>query len=730
MNEMTLSRRSFIRTAVTAGGGMILGFVIPGVPKVLAEGVLPEAWKDPAGGAEINAWLTIDKNSIVTVRCPHTEMGQGALTSVAMMVAEELNVPWANIRTVLADANRHVTQGEVYVNMSTGGSNLVRNRHPHIMQAGASARERLREAAAKKWKVTRDEVKAEQGVLTAGSNTGTYGEFAADAAKVKLDAEPSIKAYGDWWLVGTSVPRIDVAPKVDGSAIYPIDVRLEGMVYAAVRACPVPGGVLKSFNFDAIKDRPGVIAAVELKQVKEKLANADLRSAIAVVADSFYRAKTALDLMPVEWDFGAGVQYSTEGMDAAARDLLGKPAEHFEAVRGDPLPLLEAAGDKVVVGDYYRPYECHATMCPPTAVAHVQTTGPLAPRVDLWTFTQNVAAALLVAADQSGIDPQNCFVHGTFQGGGFGNGNGVDVPRQAVEISKQVGRPVKVIWTREEDTTQARTRPPIWSRGITTLGDDGLPTAMLIRAVGEEKNPAYADRGNLNHPYMVANFRYERGVVPTNIPIGPNRAPGNNSNAYGLEQYIDEVALAGGWDPLDWRIKMTEGNERWQRVLLKMKEVCGFTTDLPKGRGMGVAVVESHGSTVGACVTVEVSRRGALFIEKVQIISNSGYVLNPRNAEEQVSGCVAWELSHVLYGGLRVQGGRIQNVNFDNYKLMRLPDMPVVETIYANSEDQWWGGFGETACPPTPPALANAIFFATGKRVRSTPIIQHDLSWS
>jgi len=725
MNEMTLSRRTFIRTAVAAGGGMILGFSIPGMTPAVADVVMPEAWKDPAGGTEINAWLTIDTDGIVTVRCPHTEMGQGALTSVAMMIAEELNTPWANIRTVLADANRHVTRGEEYVNMSTGGSNLVRNRHPHIMAAGASARERLKEAAAQAWGVARADVKAEQGVLSAGGKTASYGEMASAAAAVTLDQEPAIKAYGDWWLIGTSVPRVDVQPKVDGSAIYPIDVRVEGMVYAAVRACPVPGGVLKSFNFDAIKDRPGIVAAVELKQTSTKMANPDMRSAIAVVADSFYRAKTALDLMPVEWDLGAGVQYSTESMNTQARQLLGESAEHFEAVRGDPRPMIEAAGDKVVVGEYYRPYECHATMCPPSAVADVK-----ADRIDVWSFTQNVAAVLLVTADQAGMDPKNVFVHGTFQGGGFGNGNQTDVTRQAVEISKQIGRPVKVLWTREEDTTQARTRPPVWSRLHAVLGEDGLPTAMLTRAVGEVKNPAYADRGYVNMPYMVPNFRYERQVVPTNIPIGPNRAPGNNSNSYGLEQYVDEVALAGGWDPLEWRIKMTEGNERWQRVLLKMKEVCGFTTDLPKGRGMGIAVVESHGSTVGACVTVDVSRRGALFIEKVQIVSNSGYVLNPRNAEEQVSSTIAWELSHVLFGGLRVQGGRIQNVNFDNYKLMRLPDMPQVETVYANSEDQWWGGFGETAGPPTPPALANAIFFATGKRVRSTPIISEDLSWS
>ena len=723
MNHINISRRKFITTSLAAGGGLMIGFHIPAA---LADTVMGEAWKSPTEGAEINAWLTIDADGIVTVRCPHTEMGQGGFTSVPMMIAEELNCPWENIRAVMADANRHETQGRVYVEMSTGGSNLVRNRHPHIMQAGASARERLKEAAAQAWGVERSTIKAEQGVLSSGDKTGTYGEFASAAAGVTLDVEPTIKAYGDWWLLGTDVPRIDVAPKTNGSAIYPIDVRLPDMVYAAVKASPVPGGKLKSFDFEAIRSRPGVIAAVELTQAKDQLANADLRSAIAVVADSFYRAKTALDLMPVEWDFNGNETISYSAMDAEARTKMGQPADHVEEIRGDPRPILEAAADdKKVVGEYNRPYEAHVTMMPPAAVANVT-----AERVDVWSFTQNVHHVLLVSADQAGRDPKDVYVHATYQGGGFGCGNAVDVPRQAVEISKQVGRPVKVIWTREEDIGQNRSRPPVWAHFEADIGEGGLPTALLMRSVGEIKNPAYADRGLVNTPYTIENRRYERHVVNSNMPVGPHRAPGNNSTGFLIEQFADEMALAGGWDPLEWRIRMTEGNEPWQRVLLKMKEVCGFTTDLPRGEGMGIAVVESHGSVVGACVTVAVSRRGSLEIDNVHIVSNSGYIINPLNCAEQIKSCVAWELSHVMNGGLNLQNGRFMNVNLDNYSLMRFPEMPRVTIDHALSQDGWWGGMGETAGPPTPPALANAIFFATGKRVRSTPLIQHDLSWA
>jgi isoquinoline 1-oxidoreductase beta subunit len=519
---------------------------------------------------------------------------------------------------------------------------------------------------------------------------------------------------------------MDAAPKVDGSAIYPIDVRIPGMVYAAVRACPVPGGKVAKFDAEAVKSRPGVIAVVELRQTKQKLANTDLRSAVAVVADSFYRAKTALDLLPIEWDLGPGATVSTSGLTAQANKLLGETSQHAEAVRGDPQPLLAAASaGKRVTGDYARPYETHAPLCPPAAVANVTPE-----RVELWSFTQNAALTLNMAADQAGREVKDVFLNGTFQGGAFGSGLGMEIARQAVEISKQVGKPVKVVWTREEDTLQSKARPPIWARFDAALGDDGLPTALLTRAVAEPQAPAYADRGLSTPVYAIPHVRYERHQVTSHMPAGPNRAPGFNNNGFAIEQFADELALAGGWDPLDWRLKMTAGNEPWQRVLTKLKEVSGFTTKLPKGRGMGIAVVESHGSVVGACATVAVSKRGALTVEKVLLVANCGWLINPRGAREQLQGSVGWELSHALYGGLNIENGRFTNTNFDNYQLLRISEMPDVEVVFTLSQDKWWGGIGEPGVPPTPPAVANAIYFATGRRVRQTPFIKQDLSWT
>ena len=318
MTKQILSRRSFIRASVAAGGGLMLGFHMP---VALAASIGPRTQSTTtAVGIEINAWVVIDKDGTVTLRIPHTEMGQGGITSVAMLIAEELNVDWSKIKTEFADANRHLRNNKEYKVMSTHGSQLVRLQHPHLMGAGASARERLKQAAAEAWGVDRSQVEAKLGVLTAGDRTATYGEFAEAAAKVKLDKEPEIKNDpATWWLLGKPKQRLDIPHKVNGSAQYAIDTRLPGMVYAAVKASPVPWGTLKSYNFDAIKGRPGVIAVVPLKAVPGKRNQPDLQDAVAVVADSWYRAKTALDLLPVEWDFGASA-------DRPARPAISRKA--------------------------------------------------------------------------------------------------------------------------------------------------------------------------------------------------------------------------------------------------------------------------------------------------------------------------------------------------------------------------------------------------------------------
>jgi isoquinoline 1-oxidoreductase beta subunit len=726
MTGINISRRSLLRSGLAAGGGLMIGFHLPG--SVFAEVISADPTIAPAEGLEINAWLTIDPDGIVMVRVPHSEQGQGALTSVSSMIAEELDVPWKDVRVVFADPNRHVNQGKEYVTMSTSGSNLVRNRHPHIMQAGASARERLKEAAAQAWGVDRSAVTARQGKLSSGKFNGTYGEFATAAAGVTLDKEPEIKAYGDWWLLGTEVPRVDVAVKSNGSAKFSIDVDIDGMVYAAVKACPVPWGRLISFNADAVKNRPGIIAVIELKSVEGRTGINAMQNGVAVVADSYYRAKTALDLLPIEWDFGTYADTDNQSLNVQAQERLSRTGEVSHSEGDDPLPMIAAASpDRVVNAEFFRPYEAHARMEPVNATVSVT-----ADRVDVWAPSQDQALLLATAADQAGVSTEKVFVHTMFIGGAFGGGGSGNtaVTRQATELSKQLRRPVKVIWSREEDIGQGKQRPINWSRFSAAIGSDGLPTAWFTRSIGEPNRPDNADRAISNMPYKVPNRRHERNTVDSHIPTASHRAPGNNQNGFMIEQFVDEVALAGGWDPLEWRIKMTEGMEPWQRVLLKLKEVSGFTTDLPRGEGMGIAVVEDHATFCAVCATVTVSRRGELRVEKMVVVVNSGYIINPLNCREQVNGSVCWELSHALYGGLNLQNGRFVNTNFDKYGLMRIHDSPEIETHFALSKAGWWGGMGEPAGPPSPPAVANAIYFATGKRIRTTPIMEQDLSWS
>jgi isoquinoline 1-oxidoreductase beta subunit len=721
-----VTRRAVIRTMLGAGGGLLLGFH---VPDAFAAAVASKPWTTPTGGVEINAWLAIDPDGTVTVRVPHTEQGQGALTSVAMLIAEELDVPWESIQVVFADMNRHVNHGEEYIVTSTHGSQLVRQQHPHIMQAGASARERLKEAAARAWGVERSAVTARQGVLSAGSRKASYSEFASAAAEIALDEEPAIKTPDRWWLLGRPVPRLDARVKVDGSAQYCIDARLDGMVYAAVKCCPVPWGRLVRYDFDAVKDRRGIIAAVELRSVPGRRDNSDMQDGVAIVADSWYRAKAALDAMPIEWDFGPDGEASSATQAARARELLDTPGEISHAQGADALEII-AAAERVVTADYHRPYETHARMEPINATVSVTRE-----RVDVWSPTQNQATALELVADQLGRDPREVYVHTAFIGGAFGGngGGGTAVTRQAAEISRQVGKPVKVIWSREEDITQDKQRAPVYARLSAALGADGRPEALFSRSVVFTRDPLsvrLADRGMSDMPYRVPSRRHERHAAPSHVPTATHRAPGTNQNGFIVEQFVDEMALAGGWDPLEWRLEMTKGMEPWQRVLTKLKEVAGFRTDLPRGRGMGLAVVEDHASYCGACATVSVSRAGELRVEKVVLVMNSGYVINPRAAAEQMEGSVIWELSHALYGGLELEQGRFVNDNFDSYHLMRMPQVPEIEVHFALSEAGWWGGIGEPAGPPVPAAVANAIFFATGKRIRSTPLAKQDLSWA
>jgi isoquinoline 1-oxidoreductase beta subunit len=606
----------------------------------------------------------------------------------------------------------------------------VRRQHPHIMQAGASARERLKEAAALAWGVDRNRVEAKLGMLTSGNRTGTYAEFATAASKIRLPAEPAIKKPGEWWLLGQPLKRLDADVKSNGSAVYAIDVQVPNMVYAAVKACPAPWGTLKSYDDSAVKDRTGILAVTTLKAVPGKSENGALQDCVAVVADSWWRASTALKEIPVEWDYGPYAYMNTQTQLETARKRLEQPGD---VIAEASKPSLWIGEGTEVTAEYHRPWETHARMEPINATVSVTPE-----RVDVWSPTQDQSEALQIAADQAGRDPRDVYVHTVFLGGGFGgNGGGATaVTRQATELSKRLKRPVKVIWSREEDIAQDKQRPPVVTRLTAAIRQDGLPYAWTTRSLWYTKDgiervgPATAHYAISNMPYQVPNRRHEAINAKCHVPVTTHRAPGTNQNGFITECFADEVAIAGGWDPLEWRLALTAGLADWQLVLKTLKEKSGFRTDLPKGQGMGIAIVEDHGSICAACATVRMSPAGELSVEKIVIVIDSGHVINPHNAAEQLEGGVCWELSHAWMGGLEMKEGRFVNTNFDSYPLLRMHQMPQVEVHFALSGGAKWGGIGEPAGPPVPPAVANAIYYATGKRIRSTPFNKHDLSWN
>jgi isoquinoline 1-oxidoreductase beta subunit len=369
MSAVPVTRRHFLKVSAAAGGGMIIGFCIP---EAIAATVQPKPWTTPPEGAEINAWLAIDAEGNVTIRVPHTEMGQGALTAVSMMIAEELNVDWTRVRAVFADPNRHLRNDNEYTTMFTSGSAVVRRQHPHIMQAGASARERLKEAAARAWGVERASVEAKLGTLKSGYHFGTYAEFASAAAKTTLSEEPAIKKPGDWWLLGKPLKRLDVEVKSNGSAVYAIDVQVPDMVYAAVKACPAPWGTLRSYDDSAVKGRPGILAVTALRAVPGKTDNSDLQDSVAVVADSWWQANNALKEIKIEWDYGPYANVSSHAQLTLARQRLEQPGDLVaEKTEG----ALFVGESREVTAEYYRPWETHASTRPSASRPSAWTSG-------------------------------------------------------------------------------------------------------------------------------------------------------------------------------------------------------------------------------------------------------------------------------------------------------------------------------------------------------------------
>ncbi|HEV2676719.1 MAG TPA: xanthine dehydrogenase family protein molybdopterin-binding subunit [Aliidongia sp.] len=718
-----LSRRFFITSGLSAAGGLAIGLALPGRADALAIDAAPWASITDVKAAEINAWILIEPDDSVTIRVAQSEMGEGIFTALPMIVAEELECDWTKVRAEYAEAHRNLVDGHPYGRMGTGGSGAVRRSREFLQQAGASARVRLIAAAAQQWAVPAGDCSARDGKVThaASQRWLGYGALAGAAAKIALAEEPAIKTPDQFRLIGQPQARFDTPVKVNGQAKFGIDTRIDGMVYAAVTTCPVFGGTVRHVDDSKVRGRRGIRQIVPIP------------GGIAVVADSFWRAKQAVADLVITWDEGAGAGTDSDQFRKEYRDTLDGPAANAKHA-GDVTAALAKAAKKVDAL-YEAPHVAHAAMEPLNATVHIQGD-----RLDAWMGTQDPDGALQRAAKAAGMKPEQVFIHNCFLGGGFGRRAINDELEQAVIVAKAVGKPVKLVWTREEDMQHDRYRPQAAIRFKAGLGTDGMPVAWDMRtAVGSISRSLGRDpvasgvepsavEGLSNVPYAVANLNVDCILKNTHVPVMFWRSVGSSQNAFALESFVDEMAVAAGKDPYRFRRELLAGKPDFLKVLDTLAEKGDWSKKLPAGQGRGIAIHESFGTIVGEIVEVSVSPKGEVKVPRVVAVVDCGHVVNPRTVEMQIESAVIYGLTAALYGEITIKDGRVQEANFDAYEMVRFADAPVIETYLALSGGTKWGGIGEPGTPPIAPALCNAIFAATGKRIRSLPIKNTDLS--
>ena len=717
-----LSRRNFVVGTAAAGGGLALGFNLPsGFGAAMAQGAA-------TNGTEVNIWVAIKPDDTCVIRIARSEMGQGTITGLAQLVAEELECDWKKVTTEQITPGTNLARKRAWGEMGTGGSRGIRTSQDYVRRGGAAARMMLLQAAADEWKVPVGELKVANGVIThaASQRSVSYGKIATAAAKIEPPDPKSIKLKDpkDWTIAGKPLKRLDTADKLNGSKIYAIDVKLPGMLCAAIKDCPVFGGKLKSYDEAKIAGMPGVRKVVKVKD-----------TGIAVVADTWWRAKSALDALPIVWDEGAGAKQSDATIAEHLKEGLTATTINGTRQNGDAPKAIQGAAKKVEAV-YSTPFLAHACMEPMNATVRLS-----ADKAEVWVASQNVEASLAALSEASGVPLAKCDVHRLDLGGGFGRRGGTqDFVHQAVAIAKEFPDvPVKLIWSREEDQAHDFYRP-ISQCGLSAgLDADGKLTGLHVRVSGQSINATlnqaaivngqdmrqlqgfYEEPGDAQLGYTVPNLLIEYVMRNTHVPVGPWRGVNTNQNGIYMECFMDEVARAAGKDPLEFRRGLMSQYPKHLAVLNAAAEKGDWGKPLPPGVHRGIAQFMGYGSYSAAVAEVSVSDQGKLKVHRMVLALNCGHAVNPDQIAAQVEGSVAYGLTATLYGECKVKDGRMVDLNFDTYEIMRLAEMPKVETVIVASHD-FWGGVGEPTICVVAPAVLNAIYAATGKPVRSLPL--------
>ncbi len=750
---MAITRRKFLLASGVAAGALAVGYV------ALREDEDPRSVYQKtakAGEIALNAWVKIDAEGVVSVALPRHEMGQGIHTALAMLVAEELDADWSDIRVEdvpvnAVYANRVLLKsgvpftdayhrGEDTISsefmgwlagmigvQATGGSTSVRDAWEPMRLAGAAAKAMLISAAAQKWNVTETSCVAEQGVVRhlGSSRKAGYGELAGIASAMPPPKKPTTKDSADYRLIGKPVPRLDVAEKSTGKAAFGVDMQPEGLVHAAVRNAPVFGGSLKSHDAAAVKDMPGVIRVVSLP------------GAVAVVADSWWRAKKAVDAIPVEFGAGDHADLDSDKIFALLSEEVAGDGGFNYRDDGDVDSVLSKASGKIEA-TYKVPYLAHACMEPMNCTARVDVTAGKPSGVEIWMPNQAPFLMKFLAARVADVDIDRVQVHTTYLGGGFGRRAEGDLAEQAVALAMTVpGKAVKVLWSREEDIQHDMYRPAAMSRFEAVLDEQGRPAAWRNRIAGQVPTTSITGRifpfaaidmpdntsseGSADMPYRVPHFRVDHTPVDLPVPVGFWRSVGHSYNAFFVECFMDELAAEAGKDPYRYRRELLDAHPDYLAVLDKAARAAGWDKALAPGRGRGIALHESFGSVVAQVAEIEMVGEDTIKLDRVVCAVDCGRVINPDTCEAQIESAIIFGLTAAMYGEITLEDGRVEQENFPDYEMIQLAHAPKIE-VHLVPSGRPLGGIGEVGTPPIAPALANAIFNATGKRVRELPL--------